>query len=101
MTKKIDYSQSPGLLHKNDKGIWGMYKEYFKNCTAVYWQESSCEEKRILEGFKKNKKRKQQEYINQEFKIYKQSLWDNPMSNYYFKNPSSISFYIRKKNESI
>ena len=30
------------LLHQNDKGEWGMWKEYYKNGTAVYW-EAACE----------------------------------------------------------
>ena len=39
--EKIDYTQHPGVLHKNEKGEWGMYKEHFKNCTGVYWQPAS------------------------------------------------------------
>jgi len=73
MTEKKDYSQHPGVLHKNDKGEWGMYKEYFKNCTAVYWQPASQEQIYFLESYRKNRLK---EYIKEEYKSYKFSLWD-------------------------
>jgi len=75
MTEKTDYSQHPGVLHENDKGEWGMYKEYFKNCTAVYWQPASQHQIYFLESYRKNRLK---EYIKEEYKSYKFSLWDNP-----------------------
>ena len=78
MTKKIDYSQSPGLIHKNDEGEWGMWRQWVQYGTAVYWQKCSYKETRMIEGFKKNRKKRLQEYINCSLKAYKESLPYNP-----------------------
>ena len=79
MTKKIDYSQSPGLIHKNDKGEWGMWRQWVQYGTAVYWQKCSYVETQMIKGFKKNRKKRLQEHINNSLKAYKESLPYNLM----------------------
>ena len=37
------------VLHKNDKGEWGMWREYYKKGTAIYWQAASEEQLYYLE----------------------------------------------------
>jgi len=75
MTKKIDYLQLPGVLHKNYKGEWGYWCERYKNCTAVYWQPASKSQIYYLESYRKNRLK---DYIMKEYKLYKFCLWDNP-----------------------
>ena len=77
--EKIDYTQHPGVLHKNEKGEWGMYKEHFKNSTGVYWQPASkhqLENIYFLESYRKNRLK---EYIKEEWKLYKFSLRNNSL----------------------
>ena len=56
-------------LHQNQKGEWGMYREYRKGGTAVYWSKANPEQIRYLEGF--STKRKQEKYIEEQYKLYK------------------------------
>ena len=56
-------------LQQNEKGEWGMYREYHRGGTAVYWSEANPEQIRYLEGF--STKRKQEKYIEEQYKLYK------------------------------
>ena len=56
-------------LHQNQKGEWGMYREYRRGGTAVYWSKANPEQIRYLEGF--STKRKQEKYIEEQYKVYK------------------------------
>ncbi len=40
-----------GLLHKNVKGEWGMWKEYYRNCTAVYWEAATDAQIELIEFY--------------------------------------------------
>jgi len=75
MTEKIDYSQRPGVLHKNHKGEWGYWCEHWRNCTAVYWKPASENQICYLESYRK---KRLEEYIKEEQKLYFQCLWENP-----------------------
>ena len=75
MTEKIDYSQRPGVLHKNDKGEWGYWCERWRNCTTVYWKPASENQIYYLESYRK---KRLEEYIKAEQKLYFQCLWKNP-----------------------
>ena len=59
------------LLHKNDKGEWGMWREYYKKGTAIYWQAASEEQLYYLENTNTTKRRLQK-YIYEQYKIFKQ-----------------------------
>tara|TARA_B100000886_G_scaffold3926_1_gene2447 strand:- start:750 stop:953 length:204 start_codon:yes stop_codon:yes gene_type:complete len=56
-------------LHQNQKGEWGMYREYHRGGTAVYWSKANPEQIRYLEGF--STKRKQEKYIEEQNKLLK------------------------------
>ena len=56
------------VLHKNKNDEWGMWREYYKNGTACYWQEASPEDLRYLNG-QATEKRKQK-YIQEKKKLY-------------------------------
>ena len=46
-----------------------MYREYRKGGTAVYSSKANPEQIRYLEGF--STKRKQEKYIEEQYKVYK------------------------------
>ena len=56
-------------LQQNEKKEWGMYREYHRGGTAVYWSKANPEQIRYLEGF--STKRKQDKYIEEQYKLYK------------------------------
>ena len=58
------------LLHKNDKGEWGMWREYYKKGTAIYWHAASEEQLYYLENTNTTK-RKLQKYIEEQKKLFK------------------------------
>ena len=58
------------LLQKNDEGEWGMWREYYKGGTAVYWQTANEEQLHYLESPYITKKRLQK-YIEEQYKLYK------------------------------
>ena len=39
------------LLHKNDKGEWGMWREYYKGGTAIYWQVATKEQLDLIDWY--------------------------------------------------
>ena len=47
------------ILHKNQKGQWGMWREYYKNGTACYWQAANEEQLHYLESPNITKRRLQ------------------------------------------
>ena len=55
-------------LQKNEKGEWGMWREYYKNGTACYWQKASPDDERYLEG--QATERRKQKYIQEQKKMY-------------------------------
>ena len=55
-------------LQKNEEGEWGMWREYYKNGTACYWQKASPDAVRYLEG--QATERRKQKYIQEQKKIY-------------------------------
>ena len=57
-------------LQKNEKGEWGMWREYYKNGTACYWQAANEEQLHYLESPYITKKRLQK-YIEEQYKLYK------------------------------
>ena len=59
------------VLHKNNKGEWGMWREYYKKGTAIYWQAASEEQLYYLENTNTTKRRLQK-YIYEQYKIFKQ-----------------------------
>ena len=59
------------LLHKNDKGEWGMWREYYRKGTAIYWEAASEEQLYYLENTNTTKRRLQK-YIYEQYKIFKQ-----------------------------
>ena len=59
------------ILHKNQKGQWGMWREYYKNGTACYWQAANEEQLHYLES-PNITKRRLQKYIEEQKKIYQQ-----------------------------
>ena len=67
------------VLHKNKKGEWGMWREYFKNGTAVYWQPANDFQMSDINWYLKRtdvglRKRVAllKDYINKQQKIYQQ-----------------------------
>ena len=66
------------LLHKNDKGEWGMWREYYRKGTAIYWEAASEEQLYYLENTNTTKRRLQK-YIYEQYKIFKQ-MTQEPMS---------------------
>ena len=64
------------LLHKNDKGEWGMWREYYKKGTAIYWEPASEEQLYDLNRF--TTKRRLQKYIEEQKKLFK-SITLDPM----------------------
>jgi len=89
MTKKIDYLQLPGLLHKNHKGEWGYWCERWRNCTAVYWQPASDNQIYYLEAYEK---KDFEEYIKKQQRLYIQCLCDNPCDSI---NISTLNWYVQ------
>ena len=59
------------ILQKNEKGEWGMWREYYKNGTACYWQVASEEQLHYLES-PNITKRRLQKYIEEQKKLYQQ-----------------------------
>ena len=59
-------------LQKNEKGEWGMWREYYKNGTACYWQVASEEQLHYLENINMTK-RQLQKYIEQQKKIFERT----------------------------
>ena len=55
-------------LQKNEKGEWGMWREYYKNGTACYWSKATPEQIRYLDGF--STERRKQKYIQEQKKLY-------------------------------
>ena len=55
-------------LQKNEKGEWGMWREYYKNGTACYWSKANPEQIRYLDGF--STERRKQKYIQEQKKFY-------------------------------
>ena len=64
-----------GVLHKNEKGEWGYWCEQQRNCTAVYWKPASENQINYLEFYRK---KRLEEYIKEEQRLYFRNLWDNP-----------------------
>ena len=64
------------VLHKNDKGEWGMWREYYKKGTAIYWEPASEEQLYDLNRF--TTKRRLQKYIEEQKKLFK-SITLDPM----------------------
>ena len=65
------------ILHKNKKNEWGMWKEYYKGGTAVYWQAATKEQLSDINWYlnrtdigHKRKKQYFNEYIEKIKKIY-------------------------------
>jgi len=58
------------LLHENTKGEWGMWREYYKKGTAIYWQVASEEQLYYLENTYITKRRLQK-YIEEQKKLFK------------------------------
>ena len=56
-------------LQKNEKGEWGMWREYYKNGTACYWSKANEEQLHYLENINMTK-RQLQKYIEQQKKIF-------------------------------
>ena len=56
-------------LQKNEKGEWGMWREYYKNGTACFWQVASEEQLHYLENINMTKKQLQK-YKEQQKKIF-------------------------------
>ena len=56
------------LLHKNKKGEWGMWREYFKGGTAIYWEPASELQLYDLNRFTTEKRK--QKYIQEQKKLY-------------------------------
>ncbi len=40
-----------GLLHKNKKGKWGTWKEYYRNSTAVYWEPATDAQLELIQFY--------------------------------------------------
>jgi|LULO01.1.fsa_nt_gb hypothetical protein len=57
-------------LQQNKKGEWGMYREYYKGGTAIYWQTANEEQLHYLES-PNITKRRLQKYIEEQYKLYK------------------------------
>jgi len=58
-------------LQKNEKGEWGMWREYYKNGTACYWSKANEEQLHYLES-PNITKRRLQKYIEEQKKLYQQ-----------------------------
>ena len=67
-------------LHQNKKGEWGMYREYYKGGTAIYWSKANLEQIRYLES-PNTTKRRLQKYIEEQYKLYK-SITQSPIRFY-------------------
>ena len=67
-------------LQKNEKGEWGMWREYYKNGTAIYWSKANEEQLHYLEN-PNITKRRLQKYIEEQFKLYK-SITPEPIRFY-------------------
>ena len=67
-------------LHQNKKGEWGMWREYYKKGTAIYWEAASKEQLHYLES-PNITKRRLQKYIEEQFKLYK-SITPEPIRFY-------------------
>ena len=62
-------------LQKNEKGEWGMWREYYKNGTACFWQVASEEQLHYLENINMTKKQLQK-YIEQQKKIFERTAME-------------------------
>ena len=65
------------VLQKNEKGQWGMWREYYKGGTAVYWQTANDLQMADINWYLKrtdiNQKRRNKllkDYIDKQQKIY-------------------------------
>ena len=58
-------------LQKNEKGEWGMWREYYKKGTACYWSKANEEQLHYLES-PNITKRRLQKYIEEQKKLYQQ-----------------------------
>jgi len=67
MTKKIDYSQFPGLLHKNDTGEWGMWRQDYLHSTFVYWEAATQWQTYFCESYEGNRLK---EFLKKEYNKY-------------------------------
>ena len=62
-------------LQKNEKGEWGMWREYYKNGTACFWQVASEEQLHHLENINMTK-RQLEKYIEQQKKIFERTAME-------------------------
>jgi hypothetical protein len=62
-------------LQKNEKGEWGMWREYYKNGTACFWQVASEEQLHYLENINMTK-RQLEKYIEQQKKIFERTAME-------------------------
>ena len=62
-------------LQKNEKGEWGMWREYYKHGTACFWQVASEEQLHYLENINMTKKQLQK-YIEQQKKIFERTAME-------------------------
>ena len=62
-------------LQKNEKAEWGMWREYYKNGTACFWQVASEEQLHYLENINMTKKQLQK-YTEQQKKIFERTAME-------------------------
>ena len=56
------------LLHQNEKGEWGMWREYFKGGTAIYWEPAN--EKQLYDVNRFTTEKRKQKYIQEQKRMY-------------------------------
>ena len=56
------------FLHENNKGEWGMWREYYKGGTAIYWEPANELQLYNLNRFTTEKRRRK--YIIDEKRMY-------------------------------
>jgi len=56
------------LLHQNKKGEWGMWREYYKGGTAIYWEPAN--ELQLYDLNKFTTEKRKRKYIIEQKKMY-------------------------------
>jgi len=56
------------FLHENNKGEWGMWREYYKGGTAIYWEPANEQQLYDLNRFTTEKRKRK--YIIDQKKMY-------------------------------
>ena len=74
MNKEILYK-----LHQNETGEWGMWREYYKGGTAIFWETANEQQLYDLNRFTTEKRK--QNYIQEQQKIFNRLA---PEPNHFF-----------------